>query len=124
MSARSENEGFLGQQGGRRSLNTPALVIDRSALQRNIDLDSDGRYATLPGEIDVLIQSAIPGREGMHVDIETDDVNAEVARLEKLGASKREQVRDWWVMTAPDGQPFCVVPVQSENWPRGAVTWE
>ena len=37
MSARSENEGFLGQQGGRRSLNTPALVIDRSALQRNID---------------------------------------------------------------------------------------
>jgi hypothetical protein len=62
--------------------------------------------------------------EGMHVDIETDNVDAEVARLEKLGASKREQVRDWWVMTAPDGQPFCVVPVQSKNWPAGSVEWE
>ncbi len=37
MTATSENERFLGQQGGRRSLNTPALVIDRKALGRNID---------------------------------------------------------------------------------------
>lgn len=95
-----------------------------AALQRDTQRDSDGRYATLPGEVDVLVQSAIPGREGMHVDIETDDVDAEVSRLEKLGASKREQVKDWWVMTAPDGQPFCVVPVQSKNWPAGSVEWE
>ena len=37
MTATSENERFLGEQGGRRSLNTPALVIDRKALGRNID---------------------------------------------------------------------------------------
>ena len=95
-----------------------------AALQREVNLDPGGRYATLPGEVDVLIQSAIPGREGMHIDIETDDVDAEVARLEKLGASKREKVKVWWVMTAPDGQPFCVVPVQSKNWPDGTVEWE
>ena len=41
MSRISENDGFLGQQGGRRSLNTPALVIDRKALQRNIDRMAD-----------------------------------------------------------------------------------
>ena len=95
-----------------------------AALQREIKREPGGRYAGLPGEVDVLVQSAIPGREGMHVDIETDNVDAEVERLEKLGASKREQVEDWWVMTAPDGQPFCVVPVQRKNWPAGAVEWE
>ena len=94
-----------------------------AALQREVVPDSDGRYATLEGEIDVLVQSAIPGREGMHIDIETDDVDAEVARLEGLGARRREQVRDWWVMIAPDGRPFCVVPVQSKSWPAGTVEW-
>ena len=95
-----------------------------AALQRETKLDSDGRYAGLPGEVDVLVQRANPGREGMHIDIETDDVEAEVARLEKLGAVKREFVKDWWVMIAPGGQPFCVVPVQSKTWPKGAVEWD
>ena len=95
-----------------------------AALQRDIQRDSDDRYSTLEGEIDVLVQSAIPGREGMHIDVETDDVDAEVARLEALGARKREKVKDWWVMIAPDGRPFCIVPVQSKTWPAGSVEWD
>ena len=51
-----------------------------AALKRDIERESDGRYATLQGEVDVLVQSANPGHEGMHVDIETDNVDAEVAR--------------------------------------------
>ena len=94
-----------------------------AALKRDIERESDGRYATLKGEIDVLVQSADPGREGMHIDIETDNVDAEVARLEKLGARRREQVKDWWVMVAPDGRPFCIVPMQSDSWPAGTVEW-
>ena len=45
----------------------------------------------------------------MHLDIETDDVDAEADRLEKLGARKIAFVKRWWVMEAPTGQRFCVV---------------
>ena len=95
-----------------------------AALQRDVRRDSSGRYAGLPGDLDVIIQNANPGREGMHIDIETDDVDAEVARLEALGAVRREFVDTWWVLVAPGGQPFCVVPVQSRNWPAGAAEWD
>lgn len=93
------------------------------ALGRPLNFDPAKKYTELPGELDYLVQNAAPGREGVHIDIETDDVEAEVARLEKLGAIKREQVKGWWVMVSPGGHPFCVVPVQSKSWPRGAVEW-
>ena len=46
----------------------------------------------------------------MHVDIHTDDLEAEVARLEGLGAQRVERVAHWWVMRDPAGLPFCVLP--------------
>jgi RimJ/RimL family protein N-acetyltransferase len=46
----------------------------------------------------------------VHIDIEADDVEAEVQRLESLGALRQQAVKDWWVMQAPTGQRFCVVP--------------
>jgi hypothetical protein len=48
----------------------------------------------------------------VHLDIETDDVEAEVQRLEALGATRVEKVRTWWVMRDPAGLLFCVVRVQ------------
>lgn len=45
----------------------------------------------------------------VHLDIESDDVEAEVRRLEALGARRIRQVQSWWVMEAPTGQRFCVV---------------
>ena len=39
----------------------------------------------------------------MHLDIEADDIDAEAARLEKLGAKKIAFVKRWWVMEAPSG---------------------
>lgn len=48
----------------------------------------------------------------VHLDIETDDIEAEVARLEKLGAKRVANVRTWVVMQAPIGQRFCVVRPQ------------
>ena len=39
----------------------------------------------------------------------SDDVEAEVRRLEALGARRIRQVQSWWVMEAPTGQRFCVV---------------
>ena len=91
------------------------------ALGRNVDFDPNERYTKLGGELDYLIQNIEPGREGVHIDIETDDVEAEVARLERVGARRRERVEDWWVMVAPGEHAFCVVPVQSKTWPNGTV---
>jgi hypothetical protein len=45
----------------------------------------------------------------VHLDIESDDVEAEVARLEALGARRVSQVKTWWVMEAPTGHRFCVI---------------
>lgn len=94
------------------------------ALGRQLKFDSSKRYTGLPGDLACLIQNANPGSEGVHIDIETDDVEAEVARLERLGAKKREKVKGWWVMVSPGDHPFCVVPVQSKQWPSGAVEWD
>lgn len=60
----------------------------------------------------------------VHLDIEADDVNAEVARLEQLGALRLEKIRDWWVMQSPTGQRFCVVPPANKHFAETANTWE
>jgi len=59
----------------------------------------------------------------VHLDIEADDIEAEVKRLEKLGAKRVAQVRTWWVMEAPTGQRFCVVRVQRSDFESNANTW-
>jgi hypothetical protein len=59
----------------------------------------------------------------VHLDIETDDVEAEVRRLESLGATRVTQVRTWWVMQAPTGQRFCVVRSASSRFASEANRW-
>lgn len=59
----------------------------------------------------------------VHLDIETDDVEAEVKRLEALGAKLVERVRSWCVMEAPTGQRFCVVRPQSHDFAERAHRW-
>ncbi|HZW59460.1 MAG TPA: VOC family protein [Woeseiaceae bacterium] len=60
----------------------------------------------------------------VHLDIETDDIVAEVARLEALGARRIANIEDWCVMEAPTGQRFCVVPVVSADFAAKAHRWE
>ena len=49
--------------------------------------------------------------------------NAEIERLEQLGASVVQRLERWVVMQAPTGQRFCVVRVQRPGFPQGATTW-
>jgi predicted enzyme related to lactoylglutathione lyase len=61
---------------------------------------------------------------GVHHDIETDDVDREVARLEALGARRLTRVRDWWVLEAPSGQRFCVVPSRDPDLASRSHVWK
>src|SRR4029077_17056884 len=60
----------------------------------------------------------------VHIDIETDDIAAEVARLTKLGAKVVNRLERWVVMEAPTGQRFCVVRVQRPGFPKNANRWD
>lgn len=68
-------------------------------------------YGQLHGqEAWLLLQRLGDGPARMHVDFHTDDLEAEVARLEKLGAERVELIEKWWLMRDPAGLTFCVVP--------------
>ena len=54
----------------------------------------------------------------IHIDIETDNIDAEVARLQKLGASIFEEKEKFVVMEAPTGHRFCVVSPQREDFTK------
>jgi len=71
---------------------------------------------------EVFVQ-AVDDAPRVHLDIETDDVEAEVARLEALGATRVQQVRTWWVCRDPSGQLFCVVRPQTADFPGDASAW-
>ncbi len=59
-----------------------------------------------------------------HVDVETDDIEAEVTRLEGLGARRLADMGRFWQMTDPAGLVFCVVGIQTgEEFERHATTW-
>ncbi len=66
------------------------------------------RLSGAPGGLHVEVQK-VDHDSRVHLDIESDDVEAEVRRLEALGATRVAAVRTWVVMQAPTGQRFCVV---------------
>lgn len=94
----------------------PASGKPEESGYRRLDTGADG--------LDVEVQQ-VPHPSRVHLDIETDDVEAEVARLVKLGAKRVCAVRDWWVLEAPTGQRFCVVPQHRRaDFAAIANTWE
>ena len=99
------------------------------ALGRPVDMDhpgTRGNYRMLEtpeGEPIVQIQR-VSHESRVHLDIETDDIPSEVARLEALGANVVECLERWVVMQAPTGQRFCVVRVQRPGYPKNANRWD
>jgi len=87
---------------------------------------SDERYIFLNGkadEVQVVLQKVDhPSR--VHIDIETDDIEAEVKRLESLGASIVERLERWVVMEAPSQHRFCVIGPVRPDFAENANTWE
>ena len=99
------------------------------ALGRPVDPShpgSRGNYRMLetpPDEPIVEIQR-VDHESRVHIDIETDDIAAEVARLTSLGAKVVDRLERWVVMEAPTGQRFCVVRIQRPGFPKNANRWE
>jgi len=89
------------------------------------ETDDDGKYVSLkgpPDEVRIMLQQVDhPSR--LHLDIESDDIEAEVARLEGLGAKRLAAIRGWVVMEAPSGQRFCVVKPQRADFADSANVW-
>jgi predicted enzyme related to lactoylglutathione lyase len=76
-----------------------------------------------PGGLHIAVQR-VDHPSHVHLDIETDDVEAELRRLEALGAKRLKQVRTWWVMEAPTGHRFCVVRPQRDTFEVEANRWD
>src|SRR5438067_12702632 len=73
-------------------------------------LDSD------PSEPILFVQK-VEHESRIHLDVETDDLEAEARRLEEFGARTLAYSK-WWIgMAAPAGPPFCI-----QNPQRGPPT--
>ena len=99
-----------------------------TVADRNAGAPDGAQYQQLgdtPGDLHIEVQQVDhPSR--VHLDIETDDIEAEVARLRALGASVRARPPHgrWVVMDAPTGQRFCVVRMREDSARPAPRTWD
>ncbi len=98
-----------------------ALGYDAMPLTNPVD-EKYRQLDTGPNGLHIEVQRVQhPSR--VHLDIETDNIEAEVQRLEGLGAKRIGNVRTWCVMEAPTGQRFCVVKPQRDDFDETANEW-
>jgi catechol 2,3-dioxygenase-like lactoylglutathione lyase family enzyme len=102
-----------------------SAALDRPVLTGDPAQD---RYVSLgqaAGGLRLLLQR-VPERgrdkNTVHLDLETDDPAAEVARLTSLGASpERPLGHGAWVLQDPAGNRFCVIYPETPDWPQGTM---
>lgn len=93
--------------------------------QKTSDDPVDANYrllATPDDEIHIEVQQ-VTHDSRVHLDIETNDIEAEKNRLEALGAKVVQHVRTWCVMEAPTGQRFCLVNPARKDFEKKANEW-
>ncbi len=104
--------GFLGQT--RSGCRCGSCRPGEGEIYKRLEDDQHGLHIEV---------QAVSHPSRVHLDIETDDIEAEVRRLEELGARRIEAVRTWVVMEAPTGQRFCVVRATSADFDAKATAW-
>ena len=86
---------------------------------------AEGPYIRLGCEYGLHVEvQQVDHESRVHLDIEADDIPAEVARLDKLGARVVAEVKTWVVMEAPTGHRFCVIRAQTAGFADNAREWE
>jgi hypothetical protein len=85
------------------------------------------QFTSLPGALPglTLAVQAVDDRARYHVDFETDDVDAETARLLAMGAVEVDRWLECRILRAPGGHLLCVIPLHSdpETFTRNARVW-
>ena len=74
-------------------------------------------------DLDIEVQQ-VQHESRVHLDIASDDIDAEAERLVQLGARRIGKVKTWWVMESPTGQRFCVVHAKNLAGAAGVTTWD
>jgi len=87
---------------------------------------SESPYVELvTSDDELVVEVQQVGHESrVHIDIESDDIEAEAVRLEALGATRVGKIRTWMVMEAPTGQRFCIVRAGSKRFAEIANEWQ
>jgi len=116
------------------AIDVPPDIHDREAefwaavvggtVERRDDPNDPNTTVGWPRGLELFVQRIGDERPRVHLDLETDNVEAEVARLERLGAQRVQQIKTWWIMRDPAGVVFCVVVPQGGDFPAGAQTWD
>ncbi|WP_344802604.1 VOC family protein [Microlunatus ginsengisoli] len=96
-----------------------AAALDATEEELSANSRPVYRRLRLPdSEIRILLQRTNDPKthkERMHLDLESDDVEAEVRRLEAIGASRHDHQQErgyaFWVLQDPWGNEFCVLNV-------------
>jgi predicted enzyme related to lactoylglutathione lyase len=128
-------------RNGRHRIRVATVVIDAADLQQaaafwSAALDitvltgdpAQDQYVSLGqavGGLRLLLQR-VPERGGdknaVHLDLETDNPQAEVARLTAIGASRERPLgHGAWVLQDPAGNRFCVIYPETPDWPQGTT---
>jgi hypothetical protein len=90
------------------------------------DLDPASKFIQLvtpTGDVQIIIQR-VRHEARAHLDIETDSIDSEVARLERLGATVVSRNNGWVVMQAPTAHRFCVGSPYRGGFDQGANVWK
>lgn len=104
---------------------TDALAFWSGALGLDGAVDPDGKYAVLkgPGGDPKILLQRVTHDSRVHLDIETDDVAAETARLIAKGAREVAVLERWTVLEAPTGHRFCIVQPQRQGLESAGTLW-
>ena len=98
--------------GWRRTYDSP----DEVALEPPEHSVYDG---VVPDLLFLRVSDAKAGKNRLHLDLRPDDQDAEVTRLESLGARRVDIGQgdvSWVVMADPEGNEFCVLrPLSAEQ---------
>jgi hypothetical protein len=86
-------------------------ALNRALAPANPEFPDYRALAPVEGAPTLVLQR-VEHESRVHLDIECDDLEAEVARLEQLGARRVRRVKYWWLMQAPSGHIFCVTDRQ------------
>jgi len=103
--------------GWRRTYEEPDEVV----LEPPAELATNGLY---PDLLFLRVPEEKAGKNRLHLDLRPDDRDAEVARIEGLGATRVDVGQGpevtWVVLADPEGNEFCVLrPLTPEELAEG-----